>query len=399
MTLFPSREILKRRADIGLIIAFFVFLWLPTADTFLHLDHAPTTNENRAPARFPQFKPHFAAMHDYVTGIEAYFGDHFGFRNRLVACEHSWKWQFFRTSKNNQVLIGKSGWLFFSGGLMIDDVMGNKPFDERQLEAWRDLLQGRRDWLAQRGIRYLFVVPPDKQTIYPEQLPDWLADAARPSKRLDQFVKYMRTHSDVPILDLRQSLLEAKKDTRVYHQTDTHWNEMGAYVAYRRIVEQAQLFGMDVKPIGLSAFEVSKAHSASGDLALLLGQEKQTVEKDMISLVPKPPLAVFAPLIAPNLPVKNRIPGFEPRTSENPAAKGRLLMFRDSFAINLSHFLGYSFGHVTYIWQQNWDKRIIEAEKPDIVVDEIVERFLIFRDPLELKKNDERPDVQIYGER
>src|SRR5471032_1208221 len=98
---------------------------------------------------------------------------------------------------------------------MIDDVMGNRPFRDSELEAWRDLLQGRHDWLAQRGIRYLFVIPPDKHTIYPEHLPDWLVTAARPPQRLDQFIQYMKAHSDVPVLDLRQTLLDAKKDVRV----------------------------------------------------------------------------------------------------------------------------------------------------------------------------------------
>ena len=394
-----TNEVLRRRADAGLIAAFFVFLWLPVADTFLHLDHTPTPNENRAPARLPQFKPGLASMHDYVSGIEAYFGDHFGFRNRLVAWEHHWKWQWFRTSKVNYVLTGKSDWLYFSGGLMIDDVMGIRPFTAQQLEAWRDLLQGRRDWLAQRGIRYLFVVPPDKHTIYPEHLPDWLAGVARPPHRLDQFVGYMKAHSDVPVVDLRQTLLNAKKDARVFLQTDTHWNEMGAFLACRRIVGHAAALGLDVKPPELSSFQISERDEPGGDLARMLGREQWTTEKDAVCIAPKPPLAILDAPIDTSLLIKDWVPGDEPRHSENPAAKGRVVMFRDSFTISMSHFLGYSFGHIAYIWQQNWDKRIIESEKPDLVVDEMLERFLIFRDPLQLKKNDELPDVQMFGDR
>lgn len=399
MTLFPSSEILRRRADIGLIVAFFVFLWLPTADTFLHLDPTPTMQENRAPATFPKFKPDLAAVHDFMTGMEAYFGDHFGFRNRLVTWEHHWKWQIFRTSKINYVLLGKSGWLFFSGGLMVDDVMGNRPFSERELEAWRDLIQGRRDWLAQRGIRYLFVIPPDKHTIYPEELPDWLSAAAKPPRRLDQFMAYMKANGDLPVLDLRPPLLEAKKTSRIYHQTDTHWNEMGAYVAYRSIVEHVAALGLDVKPVDLSAFQISTSDWASGDLARMLGQEDSMREKDHVFVVPRPPLPVLTSPVDTTLLIKNWVPGDEPRLSKNPAVGGKLVMFRDSFTINLSQFLGYSFGRIAYIWQQNWDKRIIESEKPDIVVDEMLERFLIVRDPLELKKADEQPEAQIFADR
>jgi hypothetical protein len=389
----------QRRANAGLIATFFIFLWLPTADTFLHLDRTPTPNENRAPATFPTFQPDFAAMRDYVSGIEAYFGDHFGFRRRLVAWGHHWKWQWFRTSKSADAFVGKSGWLFFSGGLMVDDIMGNRPFSDRELEAWRDLLQGRSDWLAQRGIRYLFVIPPDKHTIYPEYLPDWLATATRPPHRLDQFLAYMKAHTAVPILDLRQTLLDAKKDGRVYLQTDTHWNEMGAFLACRRIVEQAAALGMDVKPVALPAFQVSTKDEASGDLAMMLGRQNTMLEMDMVSVSPKPPLPVLETSIASDFPNKKWFFGVEPRITNNPAARGKVVMFRDSFAINLSRFLGYSFARIAYIWEQNWDKRIIESEKPDLVVDEMLERFLITRDPLELKKKDEDPNAQLFGGR
>ncbi|MEI9865253.1 MAG: hypothetical protein WDN00_12025 [Limisphaerales bacterium] len=43
----------------------------------------------------------------------------------------------------------------------------------------------RRDWLAKRGIAYLFVVAPDKHSIYPEELPGW-AVKVRPQTKLDQ---------------------------------------------------------------------------------------------------------------------------------------------------------------------------------------------------------------------
>ena len=391
-------EILRRRANVGLIVAFFVFLWLPTADTFLHLDRTPSPNENRAPARFPEFKPDFDAMRGFVSGIESYYGDHFGFRNRLVAWEHHWKWQCFRASRTTDVLVGKSGWLFFGGGTVMDDIMGNKPFTDGQLKAWRDLLQLRQDWLAQRGIRYLFVIPPDKHTIYPEHLPDWLAGAARPPRRLDQFLQYMKAHSDVRVLDLRQTLVDAKKDARIYQQTDTHWNEMGAFLACRRIVEEAAALGFDARPVPLSAFQISSKDEPSGDLALILGRHETMIEPDLPSISPKPPLTGPRIFADASLPAKSWIRGHGPLVSDNPAATGKVVMFRDSFAIHLSRFLGYSFGRVTYIWQQNWDKRIIESEKPDFVMDEMLERFVITRDPLELMKKDEQPETQVIAE-
>ena len=48
---------------------------------------------------------------------------------------------------------------------------GTQPFTPEELEQYQKILEARRDWLAERGIPYLFVIPPNKDTIYPEFMP------------------------------------------------------------------------------------------------------------------------------------------------------------------------------------------------------------------------------------
>ena len=57
MNWLPSNEVLQRRANVALIVLFLAFIFLPLADTFLHLDRAPSPNENRALAAFPVVEP------------------------------------------------------------------------------------------------------------------------------------------------------------------------------------------------------------------------------------------------------------------------------------------------------------------------------------------------------
>lgn len=394
----PTNKVLQRRANVALIAAFAVFLCLPAADTFLHLDRTPSPNENRMPAAFPKFHASLAGIHDWAAGSEAYFSDHFGFRKRLVRWERRWKWQFFHDTQAVNTILGKDGWLYFSDGRMVDDIRGARPFSDEELEGWRTLLTGRRDWLAQRGIRYLFVIPPDKHTVYPEHLPDWLLQSDRGQRRIDHFCAYMRAHSDVPILDLREALLGAKMLSPVYQQTDTHWNEAGAFAAYQRIIGELAALGIPVAAPGLDAFTVTRPKGPAGDLALMLGQSQLT-EKQHAVFTPLPPLRTPDLRADASLPPKKWIPGTEPLVSENPSAKTKAVVFRDSFCVPLSKFLGHSFGRTVYVWQQNWDKRILETEKPDIVIDEMVERFVISRDAGDLRKMDEEPEVQIFGDR
>jgi len=156
--------------------------------------------------------------------------------------------------------------------------------------------------------------------------------------------------------------------------------------------------GMPVAPLDISAFEPHAVDLPAGDLARMLGRETSLGDKGETLLEARPPLTPIQPR-AEEDPGKKWIPGTEPQVTENPDKPAKVVVFRDSFAIALMKFLGCSFNRVVYVWQQNWDKRIIEREKPDIVIDEMLERFVITRSPSELRVKDEQPDAQVFGGR
>ena len=73
----------------------------------------------------------------------------------------------------------------------------------------------------------------------------------------------------------------------------------------------------------------------------------------------------------------------------NTNALGRLVVFRDSFACAWYQFLGQHFREVLYIWHHEWNRPLLKREQPDVVIDEILERFLNVYDPLDLQHRDE----------
>jgi len=368
-----------------LITGFLGMLWLPLADWSFHLDRAPIPNENRALATFPALSSEVTDWRGFVSGLDAYYRDHFGFRNRLVRWSNRWKHQWFRESIHPGVGIGQQGWLFLMGDGILDDYVGRKRFSEQHLEHWRQLLEKRRDWLAQRGGKYIFVIVPDKHSIYPEYLPSWMVGSPEPNN-LDRFFAYMKAHSTVPVVDLRPSLLEAKKAAPTYFQNDTHWNQYGAFVAYQTVLGTlaAQLPGL--KPLTLEAFDWKFAQQPGGDLALVLGQASQLIETNVILLVPLKPGPVVK-TVPERLPKKWK-PYTEPIASQCPEQTGKAIVFRDSFAGDWRPFLGGHFHEVLYIWQHEWDAAFIEREKPTVVIDEIVERFFNNTDPVKVLRED-----------
>lgn len=368
---------LTRVTNLVLIGLFMVLLWLPTLDTFFHIDWTPVRSENRALAPFPKRPASWHELQAYIAGLEACFNDHFGCRKCLVQWDHKLKWQLFKDRTTRQVLMGKDNWLYTTEFQMIDHYTGQLQFTPEQLHDWQVLLEKRRDWLAHRGIAYLFVVTPDKQSVYPEELPDWVTKI-RPQTKLDQFIAYMREHSTVRVLDLREVVRNAKQISPTYLKTDTHWNLFGGFVAYQELVRTLaqEVPALKLEPVPLSTHYMTNWLQPGGDLAKILGLGM--VESNAYFVFPKPGILTFTTkMSAPDRPK-------DPKYTINPQAKGSIVIFQDSFALSWVQFLGFNFNEVTYLWQYDLDPVWLEREKPDVVVSEMNERFFNVEHPQKL---------------
>lgn len=366
---------IRAAANAALILLFLVLLWIPLFDSAFHLDPSPAPNEKRALAEFPTFSSKPAAWRDYFAGLEKYYNDHFGFRKTLLRWEHKWKRGLFRESSVTEAMIGRDGWLYLARGGMVDNMLGNLSYTDAQLAAWRRVFQTRRDWCAARGIAYQLVIAAEKHSVYPEHLPAWLPDE-RKHDQISQLVAYLKTNSNVPVLDLRAPLRQAKTNLPTFHVTDTHWNDYGAFIGYEALLNSLARQRPEIKPLPLDAFDVRHSQQPGGDLAIMLAQERSLVEADHIALVPRPPLTQIAAKADRSLSVRQQQKPTDPAifVSDNPAARGTAVMFHDSFAVALQPFLAQHFNRVLYVWQHDWDIAFLEQQKPDVVIDEVAER-------------------------
>jgi hypothetical protein len=367
-----------------LIILFVVLLMLPLLDMAFHFDTTAIQSENRLPAPLPSLPNRIGGLGKFLSDLEAYFNDHFGCRRLLIMWHNKFcRWLFKDNSKPRDVLVGTDGWLFYTGSQMIDRYRGELQFTETELHGWQNLLERRRDWLARRGIKYIFVLAPDKQSVYPEYLPAWLRNIGRQTKT-DQFFSYMKAHSTVQLLDLRTTLLAAKKSAPVYKKTDMHWNQFGAFMACEdliRVLAEQEL--PRLTPLAPDTFDHTNRLVEGGDLARMLGSS--LIESNAIILTPKPELPaleIFDPTVNPS-----QVMAF----SKQPGGHGLAIVYQDSFGRYWVPFLGYQFGEVDYFWQPAFDPKTIEQKKPVVVVNEMVEYLLNTSDPGKLSAKDALP--------
>jgi alginate O-acetyltransferase complex protein AlgJ len=382
-----------RWADGALIAIFFAVLWLPTLDFFTGLDSTRPPDENRLPAAWPaRPRGNLGELQKFMAGVEAYLNDHFGFRKRLVRWSLQWKSRLFHDESGHKVIVGKNGWLYTGELQMVDHFIGAARFSDAEMEAWRKLLEQRRDWLAARGIKYLFVVAPDKQDIYPENLPDWLRNAAPAGRKtkLDQFLEYMNAHSTVAIADLRPALLAAKPDAPLYLINDVHWNALGCFIGAQEMARALRRQLPELPPLRMDDFTWTKQPTTGGDMAAYLGTDPPETNSFAFQLKAGRPMPRVQSL-APVDTVWNRHV-FQTLAENEAGPEIRAVFFQDSFGVPWIRFFGQCFRRALFVQERNeFNAQTITDNHPQIVVNEMLERYFNTLDPNELTAKDPLP--------
>jgi hypothetical protein len=375
-----------------LIGIFFLFLFAPPIKTMLTPRSKWSYQEKRLLAERPELKFKWESITEFPKQYETYYNDHFGFRQWLIQRYNRYMKRIFGGRYiNPKVLSGADGWLFFTVNGLMDSYLGQNRLTESELEIFRLNLENKTEWLARKGVRYLFVVAPDKQSIYPEYLPQDIQKHSGKT-RFDQLIEHMQQRSSVDVLDLRPPLLQAKKRQQVYYRTDAHWNVDGVVVAYHDIMKRVrEMFPEALLPV-VPSVEQRRVYAPKGDLANVIQLEEHLAEKIMVPVVPDrcaQPLQIDVQGVSPDH-------AFQCKNAEL-----RVVMFVDSFAIALEALFSESFRELLVVWRP-YDHdlmiQLIDRFKPQLVIEEMAERYLdrvrppeqaIAADPIGVSSNKE----------
>ena len=280
----------------------------------------------------------------------------------LVDALINFRFHFLRETVFPNVLIGKEDWLYYTGENNIADFECTSPFTASELQSIRSRLLDWNDQLSKLGIKFYIVFAPNKESIYPQFLPDRVIPGTK-SCRIDQVMQELRS-TQLSVLDLRDILRSEARSTQVYHRTDTHWNAAGALLASREILSLIQKDFPQLTLPSLGEYQ-EDLQPFSGDLAAFLPYDERFVERS-ISLIPLTPHRAKLEQAADRMIISS-IPD-----SPLPGA----LIFRDSFSDALIPFLSEHFSRAVYAHSFSVDLDLVESEKPDIVIFELAQRYL-----------------------
>lgn len=277
-----------------------------------------------------------------------WFGDRFFLRQELISVNNYLTAHLFGTSAAEDVVLGSQGWLYY--GATVADYTGTAPMTEREIFSAARNLSLLAEYAREKGSPFLFIVAPNKNSLYPAHMPFYGVTAETKNVwRLFDCLEEM----EVPYLDL-YALFGAEAET-LYFAHDSHWNSKGAALAADAINaafdRESSYFKGD--------FSGSEPHQ--GDLFEMLYPAFADEERNPV---------YGGPLDFSYASKATQPDSITLLTESN--GTGSLLVYRDSFGILLYPYLADSFAAARFSRSTNYDLTL----EADYIVVELVERNL-----------------------
>ena len=283
------------------------------------------------------------------------------------------------------VHAGQDGWLFLTGGSnSVLAQYGRPGYRSKSLWRWRRILAERRRRCAALGIVYGHVVVPEKLTVCDVALHSLPIDCNRsPALRLKR--RLLLSGAQRSWIDLVRPFRASFDTFQIYHKIDTHWTFEGCQLAYEAI---CQHFGV-VARSDITSRRSAELITFAGDL----GSKYNIVRDEIIRSAEFRTEArrVYANELLTAMEEKGR--GLEAHSgahvsyrNESASADPRsLVLFGDSYSQHtpgpftgtLTAMFADTFREFHMIWSPSVDWEYIEKVRPDFVLSEIAERFMV----------------------
>lgn len=270
------------------------------------------------------------------------------------------------TDEVEKVLEGKRGWLFLNNDTnrVISQITGEfDEFNAASVEALRSTIAERAACVP---APYVFAVAPNKECVYSEMLPDGISlSEDRPIRQL------MGAVDDIVYPLERMVGSDLRPD--LYQKTDTHWNAQGAFLFAEAVLRRAAEMGVPVDVPSLFDVSWSDKGATPGDLGSKLSpQQTSSAYESRFD-----GLSFFLDY---DNGINNR--GLARVYTSDKPLPTTAIMFCDSFGFfYLARILARYIGKVICVRQASVDIDMVNRVQPDLVITEMVERFLVHRPP------------------
>ena len=307
-------------------------------------------------------------------GVEDFLDDRHPLRGEVVMANSWLDMTIFGASSTHKIRVGRDGWLFYGPALhdFAKDDCSMTPLAYRLARR----LQRLEQELEHEGKRFVFVVAPDKATIYPQYVGGVRPVNSCNKSFYDLFLLALRRFPVRGFVRLDTALRKAAGNGPVYHRMGTHWNDRGAAVAAGLILRRLSGKGTEY---GLPPmrFRLRMVPSECAAMLSLAMRERTTVATKVFYgvRVQTQGISPMPFLLGKWRILRTRVKG-DPKTPLLPKA----LIYRDSFMTAPLRLMKGSFREIYARWSRLFPE--MKGTDPEelrsarIVILEIVERNL-----------------------
>ncbi len=188
----------------------------------------------------------FENIEEFPELFDKYYNNDLPFRDTAGELWARLNYFAFKDSTNAGVVLGMTKgddserWLFYDSKTdysPIKDAQGLTDFSDGDMRKIVEKIGENKKELKKKGIKLYYFVAPSKESIYKEMMPESV-DIFSETTRADKFYKYAEEVGVQNLVYPKKELLKTKELGQLYWKQDTHWNELGAGIAFRELLKK-----------------------------------------------------------------------------------------------------------------------------------------------------------------
>lgn len=349
-----------KNKDLIIVIIFILFLVGPNIIYWFVKDKMDNNNyENRKLYEKPEFE--FKDIANFPNNYENYFNDHIAFKNEMRKARSNALYKIFNISSNNRVIIGKDGWLFYNGAAAgdadtISDFRNINLYSTKDSERIKNMLLLTRDKLKDKNIDFYIFIIPNKENVYSDYMPSIINRKHAGGSKTEVLINYLKENTDLNIIYPKQTLVDNLKNYNTYYKYDTHWNNYGAYLGVKDLMEKID------SDFDMQNIEVKMLTHNGGDLASM---NLMSVSNE------EPSVYNFYNDVKYECKTIDKIE----KCTSNGLKNEKIMFIGDSFRTASKQYISKIYKNSIFMHVNNYNTDFIEKYDPDIIVYEAVERF------------------------
>lgn len=166
------------------------------------------------------------------------------------------------------VRFGSDGWLFFTN--TEPQYTNNEILEDRVISSITRRAKQKVDWLKQnKDAELIYLLIPNTNELYSEHMP---SEIVKGKESLMKQVGAALAEGGATVITINDELFAHKDDGfDLYHKTDSHWTEYGAYFGYKALFDHISKEFPAAAPRPMSDFAFERIVKDAGDLYFDLG--------------------------------------------------------------------------------------------------------------------------------